>query len=165
MKDHSFWNSPSYPHASNPLHKSNSPCPSASVQLSFHPILYKNSLFIGYCIQGDVGLPGVPGCPLVNGVCWSSKRSQRNSGLCKNAAQTDHVDKEVIKPGNTVFLQSHLLLQSFPPNTSPLRPLMFMLKMFFIYFCSLISYRVNNCISYDVLLKILWVFLSSCIFI
>lgn len=43
------------------------PVVSASIQPSFHPVLYKNSLFLGYRIQGDVGLPCDSG-PLVNGV-------------------------------------------------------------------------------------------------
>lgn len=63
----SFWSSICYPHPSDLYHKSNSPR-----RVCFRPAirpscLYKNSLFLGYHTQGDVGLPGDPGRPLVNG--------------------------------------------------------------------------------------------------
>lgn len=52
------------------------PVVAASVQPPLHPVLYKNSLFLGYRIQGDVGLLGDPGVVEFVGVPKGDKGTQ-----------------------------------------------------------------------------------------
>lgn len=66
-----------------------------------------NSLFLGYGIQGDVGLPGDPGQPMINGVVEfvGFPKGDKGMQVCCNGSQESIQIQTRVPETPTVSLQ------------------------------------------------------------